>query len=590
MSSLHRVAAVVAVLAAMVCMATYAHGQGAWFTGVGFVPGVSQQSIPRGISGDGTVVVGDAGFSTGAVGFMWTQGGGIVSLGSTTNSAKAVSYDGSIIAGRLKGYRAYRWVSGSGITDLGYLPGGSAYAEIHDMTTDGSFMVGNGDTPAGNQACYWTQATGFVLLGDLPGGDFSSVARAVSNSGARIAGWSDSGAGSDPGIEGFYWMQSTGMVPLGFLPGTETDPTRETQVFGISASGSTIVGHSQTFSKREAFRWTQAGGMESLEAGVTLSGSSANDVSLDGQIVVGQAYPGGPGSYAFIWDPTNGIRDIEVVLAGLGINTGWQDFFWAGSISDDGQTIAGYGRNASGQQEGWVAFIPRTITDGDSDGVNDVVDNCPGDSNAMQDDIDGDGVGTLCDPCPAEPMDSCDPNGSDAAEVTVASGGTVQSPSGELTLDVPAGSLGSDTTISVTKLQSAGEDVDLVIGTREGRGRVVAKFDLQPDGLTFSPPATLTIVIDVSDLPSALRDTLDIYQRSDGGPFTALGATCNVVEGPPGTFIATCTVSISGFSEFAVIAEQTAYPVPAHSRIGLVVLILLLAMTGVLTLLSQRRA
>jgi hypothetical protein len=50
--------------------------------------------------------------------------------------------------------------------------------------------------------------------------------------------------------------------------------------------------------------------------------------------------------------------------------------------------------------------------DGDTDGVEDALDNCPADANGSQDDVDGDGIGDACDNCSAtfNPLQS-DPDG-----------------------------------------------------------------------------------------------------------------------------------------------------------------------------------
>jgi hypothetical protein len=42
---------------------------------------------------------------------------------------------------------------------------------------------------------------------------------------------------------------------------------------------------------------------------------------------------------------------------------------------------------------------PPAVPDADSDGIDDLADNCPDTANADQDDTDGDGVGDLCDNC-----------------------------------------------------------------------------------------------------------------------------------------------------------------------------------------------
>ena len=49
--------------------------------------------------------------------------------------------------------------------------------------------------------------------------------------------------------------------------------------------------------------------------------------------------------------------------------------------------------------------------DSDSDGINDILDNCPGDFNPEQIDSDGDDYGDLCDECPNDPYNDADNDG-----------------------------------------------------------------------------------------------------------------------------------------------------------------------------------
>jgi len=53
----------------------------------------------------------------------------------------------------------------------------------------------------------------------------------------------------------------------------------------------------------------------------------------------------------------------------------------------------------------WCLVPALSEPDSDSDGVPDSVDNCPGDSNPLQEDFDGDGLGYYCDTTCAESMD-----------------------------------------------------------------------------------------------------------------------------------------------------------------------------------------
>ena len=143
------------------------------------------------------------------------------------------------------------------------------------------------------------------FLGDLPGGHFASYAHSVSSDGSVVVGHGS----SDPESEAFRWTSAGGMVGLGYLPG----------------------GH---------------------------AGSYAYDVSADGSVIVGHSDSASGGQEAFIWDATNGMRNLRTLLVddfGLDL-TGW----WlenASGISDDGLTIVGSGRNPSGHYEAWVADL-----------------------------------------------------------------------------------------------------------------------------------------------------------------------------------------------------------------------------------------
>jgi hypothetical protein len=75
---------------------------------------------------------------------------------------------------------------------------------------------------------------------------------------------------------------------------------------------------------------------------------------------MGHAGSSGLGFEAFVWDPTNGMREIDEVLEALGLAgdlTGWS-LNRALAVSGDGLTIVGYGTNPSGSPEGWIAVIP----------------------------------------------------------------------------------------------------------------------------------------------------------------------------------------------------------------------------------------
>jgi uncharacterized membrane protein len=89
--------------------------------------------------------------------------------------------------------------------------------------------------------------------------------------------------------------------------------------------------------------------------------SVANAVSGDGSVIVGYGNSAS-GVEAFIWDETNGMRELDQVLINLGVDlTGWS-LYEALGISADGTRIVGYGNHTGFGQEAWIAIIPEPGT------------------------------------------------------------------------------------------------------------------------------------------------------------------------------------------------------------------------------------
>jgi probable HAF family extracellular repeat protein len=322
-----------------------------------------------GVSGDGSVVVGDTNnsFLLGEA-FRWSSAGGMVGLGMPSvhsSNARGVSGDGSVVVGQggfprpvYGGVRgeAFRWTSGGGMVALGILPGG--YESIaEDVSDNGSVVVGWNNTSAtsiASEAFRWTSAGGMVGLGGLHAGD-RSEALGVSADGSIIVGLSRDDNFSVG--EAFRWTSGGGMVGLGHLPGGLYSAAGD-----ISDDGSVIVGFSGSASGDQPFRWTSAAGMVRLG---TLPGGvrgQALGVSGDGSVVVGQS-SNGPSSEAFRWTADGGMRALWDVLLSHGINSaadGWTSLGSAKAISADGNTIVGDGiRN--GNSEAFVAVIPTIV-------------------------------------------------------------------------------------------------------------------------------------------------------------------------------------------------------------------------------------
>src|SRR5687767_12119563 len=119
---------------------------------------------------------------------------------------------------------------------------------------------------------------------------------------AFLAATASGAAAAPPSIRG-----------IGDLPGS----SYRSDVNGISADGSVVVGASKPNGDFEAIRWTQAGGIQALGKlrGDTQSGAVA--ASGDGSVIVGNSHnpPTGP-IQAFRWTMAGGMRPLGPLPGG----------------------------------------------------------------------------------------------------------------------------------------------------------------------------------------------------------------------------------------------------------------------------------
>jgi probable HAF family extracellular repeat protein len=223
---------------------------GEGMVGLGYLSG-SFSSSAGDISNDGTTVVG-TNSGHGFAAFRWTANEGLVGLGDlpggeAASGAIAVSGNGTVVvgtSGSSSGSEAYRWTAAGGMVGLGDLPGDPFYSFAYDVSDDGATVVGAGDisysTPH-QEAFRWTANEGMVGLGDLPGGSINSYAHSVSGDGTIIVG---RGFGFG-GYEAFIWDGINGMRPLRDVlvaGGANVSGWRLSAAYGISTDGRVIVG------------------------------------------------------------------------------------------------------------------------------------------------------------------------------------------------------------------------------------------------------------------------------------------------------------------------------------------------------------
>lgn len=323
------------------------------------VPPSAVSSTASAVSADGSVVVGS--YSTTGLpalvrALRWSQSGGTIDLGVLPglrlSSPAGVSADGSVVVGTSSNpvalqWRAFRWTASGGLSDLGGLNGGNE-SFAFGVSADGTVVVGQArDGAAGSvpRAFRWNEAGGMVSLGTLPGG-VRSEAFAANADGTMIVGSSTIAA--SPTTRAFLWTPVAGMSDLGVLPGSLSSAAR-----GISAAGTVVVGGSvphdaagnpnPTGAGARAFRWTPAGGMESLG---TLNGgpySYALGVSGDGRTVVGFSADGAAANVqrGYRWTSASGMQKVEDWLRANGVAVPADRTRTANAVSADGSVVVG---------------------------------------------------------------------------------------------------------------------------------------------------------------------------------------------------------------------------------------------------------
>jgi probable HAF family extracellular repeat protein len=211
------------------------------------------------------------------------------------------------------------------------------FSSVLDVSTDGSLALASRESDP-EASFLWSEKAGEQRIP----GNFGHL----SDDGRYLLGdrvWRRALVPPDDGSPGQY-----ADLDLGDLPGGRN----ETHSASMSADGSIVVGRSnvQDFPQNgtvgfEAFRWTQAGGIESLG---DLPGdgdwSYASSISADGAVIVGTANvrpAEGPasglsrGGQAFRWTSADGI-------VGLGFLDGPGHKSEARAVSADGQVVVGH--------------------------------------------------------------------------------------------------------------------------------------------------------------------------------------------------------------------------------------------------------
>ncbi|MFT3883678.1 MAG: hypothetical protein QM703_29020 [Gemmatales bacterium] len=228
----------------------------------------STEAVAYSSSANGSVV---AGLSQDRV-FRWTSSTGMVNIGYLPGGSFArggyVSRDGNVIVGQGNSFNstfneAFYYTTSGGLVGIGAfagVPAGSYTSIAKAVSADGSVIAGSAITPAGIFNQYrWTSATGMVSLGTIPGSaSFQGDPWGMSGSGNHIVG---DARDSDTGLNTAYrWTSSQGMIRLG-----ELSPGFMSRALAVTDDGKVVVGLAGTSSGSRAFIWDEAHGMRLLQ-------------------------------------------------------------------------------------------------------------------------------------------------------------------------------------------------------------------------------------------------------------------------------------------------------------------------------------
>jgi uncharacterized membrane protein len=356
----------------------------AQFEGLGFLPdGTTSNAFD--VSADGSVIVGgETDFPVIPNGrpFLWTAQTGMWTPQAdypflSGGMFNAVSADGRTAVGGAAyffspGYRGVptRWTADDGLQRIAEDVQSKTWSASLAISPDGGWCLIrslNSSFELGTNISLhrWNTQTGTQLLDPSPQQSINSLFWTdVSSGGGRVIARDY----IDGNYGGFLWDESDGYIPLGF-----------SYPYRISPDGATAIGWDyHVGNPNEAVRWTEATGPQLLGIVPGHAGSAATGISADAQRIVGNGTPDllNPNDECFIWDPLNGIRDLNQVLSQhydlADQLAGWSGK-WVNALSDDGRTIVGWGTDPDGHTQAFRIVLNAT-GDANDDGLIDGAD------------------------------------------------------------------------------------------------------------------------------------------------------------------------------------------------------------------------
>ena len=265
------------------------------------------------------------------------EGIGDLRGGDFHSEALAISNDGRVIVGRSSSAYAadegfYR-VTGDTLTPLLGAGGAHVSSEPRAITSTGDVIAGKLNSPA-LEAARWTAASGWTTLGDIVGGGVGSQVLGMSADASVLVGWGT----STTGYEATRWVNGS-PIAMGDLAGGVYNSAAAL----VTADGGTIVGTGHSGSGGEVFVWKLATGMVGLgepDGGEYLS--EPFGMTPDASVIVGRSGTAN-GTEAFRWTQAGGFLALGDLAGGA-----FESF--ALDVSADGTVVVGFGTTGQGPE------------------------------------------------------------------------------------------------------------------------------------------------------------------------------------------------------------------------------------------------
>lgn len=354
--------------------------------------GASTSSAATGF-GMGAFDVNSAGRAVGTVpsvgagsfrGYRWNEPAGpmidlTAGTGTWTGAAFGVNASGNVAGFANQNFttgqprRAYYWNSATNAYIFPVTPGGSVFGgigssegyDLNDLGSGSFTMVGVADKTDGSKGAFiWKQGGGILPLGVFTAGG-NTEARGINNVG-NVVGQGNNNQ-TDFALRAFFWKPTvangtTGAYKdLGTLHG---GPATQSFAYDINNTDQVVGWSNYTSSTastaRQATLWTNVTGTPVL-TGLGFLGtgttSEAYAVCETGMVVGKSTTTGTTNERAFIWDPVNGMQDLNTLLGTAAVNAAGFDFLQqAWGISPDCKYITGFG-NALGSSNNLTPFL-----------------------------------------------------------------------------------------------------------------------------------------------------------------------------------------------------------------------------------------